>query len=87
MSVGGPHAEVGLKPQLNLRGHATKEEELKSLTAVQIADLHPCYRLCKLSACRTSEQTMSAPTAKTGLALAAMDFVGMYMQGLGQARV
>lgn len=28
---GDPHAEVGLKPQLSLRGCATKEEELQSL--------------------------------------------------------
>ena len=34
-----------------------------------------------------SESTMSAPTAGMGLTLAAAGFVGMYMQGLGQARV
>ena len=31
--VGGPHIEVELKPQLSSRGHATKEEKLKSLLA------------------------------------------------------
>lgn len=31
MPVGGPRAEVGLKPQLSPRGHATKTRELKSL--------------------------------------------------------
>ena len=30
---------------------------------------------------------MSAPTAKMGQALAAVDFVGRYMRGLGKARV
>ena len=38
-SVGGPHAEVGLKPQLSPRGGATKEEEQKSFhAAAQTAD-------------------------------------------------
>ena len=31
--VGDPHAEVGLMSQLSPRGHATKEDELKSLLA------------------------------------------------------
>ena len=88
MPVGGSHAAVGLKSQLSSRGHATKEEELKSLlTAVQTMDLHPHDWLCKLSTCRTSEQTMSAPAVKTGLALAAVDFVATYTWRLGQARV
>ena len=30
-SLGGTHAEVGLKPQLSPRGYVTREEELKSL--------------------------------------------------------
>ena len=86
--MGDPHAEVGLKPQLSPRGHATKEEELKSLlTAVQTMDLHPCDQHCKLSTCRTSEWTVHAPAAEMDLALAAVDFVGMYMWRLGQARV
>lgn len=42
MPVGGPHAEVRLKPQLRHRSCETKENELKPLlTIVQIADLHP----------------------------------------------
>ena len=37
--VGGPHAEVGLKPQLGPRGGVTKEEEQKSFcAAAQTAD-------------------------------------------------
>lgn len=36
ISVGGPHAEVELKPQLRLRDCAVKKEKLKSLlTAMQ----------------------------------------------------
>ena len=56
MPVGGPHAEVGLKPQLRHRSCETKENELKPLlTTVQIADLHTCDRFYKLSTCGTSE--------------------------------
>ena len=66
----------------------TKEEELKSpLAAVRTMDLYPRNWLCKLSTYRTSEWTMNAPVAEMGLALATVDFVGRYMQGLGQARV
>lgn len=56
MPVGGPHAEVGLKPQLRHTRCETKENEMKPLlTTVQIADLHPCDRFYKLSTCGTSE--------------------------------
>ena len=82
--MAGTHTEVGLKPQLSPRGCATKEEELKSLlTAAQTSDLHHCEWLCKLITCRTSELTMSAPAAKVGQALAAVEFVGLYTRGLG----
>ena len=86
--MGGPHVEVGLKTQLSPRDHATKEESLKSLlTAAQTANWHLFNRPCKLSTYRTSKQTTSAPAAKTGLALAAIDFVSTYTWGLGQATV
>ena len=86
--VGGPHAEVVLKPQLSPRGCATKEEKLKSLLAAALtANWQPCDQLCKLSACRTSKWAASAPAAKMGLALAAVGFVGTYTGGSGQARV
>ena len=55
--------------------------------AVQSTDLHLHDRLCKFSACRTSKQTTDAPMVGTGLALAAVGFVDVYMWGLGQARV
>ena len=88
MPVGGPHAEVELKPQLSLRCHANKEKELKSLlAAAQTIESEPHDQFCKLSTCRTSEWTMSAPATKMGLTLAALDFVGMYTWGMGQARV
>ena len=63
------------------------KEELKSvLMAVQTTDLHPLNWLFKLWDWKTSEQT-SASTAKMAQALAAVDFVGTYTYGLGQARV
>ena len=55
--------------------------------AAKTEDLHPHDQLGKLSACRTSEQTTRSPTVKMGIAVAAVEFVGMYMPGLGQARV
>ena len=88
LPVGGPQAEVRLKPQLSPKGHANNEENLKPLlAAVQIANWHPTDQLCKLSAYRISEQTTSAPEGKTGLALVTVDFVGTFMWELGQARV
>ena len=42
--------------------------------------------LCKLSACRAAEW-LNAAAAETGLALAAVGFVSMYMWGLDQARI
>lgn len=48
--MGGPHAEMGLKPQLSSREDATKEEELKSrFMAVQIMALHSLLWLPKFS--------------------------------------
>ena len=83
--VGGPHAEVGLKPQLSPRGHAAKEEKLKSLlTAGQTINWHHGDWLCKLSGYGTSKWTTSAPAAKTGLPLAAVDYAGTYTWGLGR---
>ena len=84
---GGPHVEVGMKPQQSPRGCATKEEKLKSLlTAVGTSDLHHHCWLCKLSACRTSK-LKSAPSAETGLALAPVHFVSTYTWGLDEARI
>ena len=84
MPLGGPHAEVGLKPLLRHRSCETKENELKPLlTTVQLADLHPCDSFYKLSTCGTSEWSMSDPIAKTGLALAAVNFVGTYTRWMG----
>lgn len=84
--VGGPQTQIRLKPRLSTR-KKTKEEELKSLlTVAPIMELHLCFWLPKFSACGTSEQT-SVPAAAMGLGLSAVDFVGMYMSGLGQARV
>lgn len=37
--------------------------------AVQAVDLHVHSQLCKFTACATSEQTMGAPVAGTGLDL------------------
>ena len=85
--MGGTHAEVGLKPHLSLKGHVTKEEELKShLVAVQTTKLHFLWQLLKFKACKTSERTR-ASVAGMGLALVAVDLGGIYTQGLGQARV
>ena len=83
-----PTCRGGAETTAEPRGCTTKEEELKSLLmAVQTTDLHARNQLSKLSTCRISEQTMSAPRAETGLASAAVDFVGTYTWGLGQARV
>ena len=80
MLVGGSHAKVGLKQQQSPRGSETKEEELKSLlTVVQNTDMHTCCWLWKISVCGTSEQTMSASTSETGLALTAVCSVGTYI--------
>lgn len=49
-------------------------------------ELHLCFWLPKLSVRGTSEQT-NVPAAVMGLGLSAVDFVGMYMWWLGQARV
>ena len=57
------------------------------LTATQTMDLQPSNWLCTLSTCRMSEWTMNAPAAETGLALAAVDFTGMYTWMLDQAKV
>ena len=44
--MGGPHTEVGLKPQLSHRGGVTKEEEKKSFrSAAQTTDLIPLIGL------------------------------------------
>lgn len=57
----------------------TKEEELKTLlVAAQTMDLHLHSQLCKLSVCGTSKWTTVTPTAKMGLALAAVGFVGAH---------
>ncbi|XP_059972986.1 short coiled-coil protein-like [Mesoplodon densirostris] len=66
--VGGPHAEVGLKPQPSPRGQRTKEEKLKSLlTVAQTVDCHTHNWFCKLSTYSTSENTTSPPAAKMDL--------------------
>ena len=66
--MGGPHAEVDLKPQLSPRGHETKEEELTSLfAAAQTMELHPNDWIYKLSTFGTSEWSINAPAAKMGL--------------------
>ena len=68
--VGGPHIGVGLKPQLYSRGHAAKEEKLKSLlTVVQVMNWHPCDWPCKLIAYRRSEWTMNALATKMQITL------------------
>ena len=46
----------------------------------------PHYWLCKLSACGTFNDEFS-PEAETGLALAAVGFMGTYMGGLDKARI
>lgn len=76
--MGGPQAQVRLKPHLRTR-KKTKEEELKSLlTVAPTLELHLCFWLPKFSTHGTSEQT-SVPAAAMGLGLSAVDFVGMYM--------
>ena len=69
--VGGPHAGVGLKPQLSPRGRTTKEEEQKSFWAQAT---NPCNQLGNPYIYGISEWTMSIPTNEGGLALAAVDF-------------
>ena len=86
-TCGWPTFRGGLKLQLSPRECATKEELKSLLMAAKTEDLHPHDQLGKLSACRTSEQTTRSPTVKMGIAVAAVEFVGMYMPGLGQARV
>ena len=84
--MGGPQAQERLKPHLSTR-KKTKEEELKSfLTVPTTMELHLCFWLPKFSVHGTSEQT-NVPAAVMGLGLSAVDFVGMYMWWLGQARV
>ena len=84
--MGGPQAQERLKPHLSTR-KKTKEEELKSfLTVPTTMELHLCFWLPKFSVRGTSEQT-NVPAAVMGLGLSAVDFVGMYMWWLGQARV
>ena len=78
--MGGPQAQERLKPHLSTR-KKTKEEELKSfLTVPPTMELHLCFWLPKFSVRGTSAAVM-------GLGLSAVDFVGMYMWWLGQARV
>ena len=55
--------------------------------AAQTAELHLCWWLPKFSTCKTSKRTTSALAAGTGLALAAVGSLGMYMCRLGQTRV
>ena len=88
MLVKATHAEVGLKPQLSPRGHATKTEELKSVlmaTELQI-HIHPQCQCCELSACGMSKW-MSTHTAQMGLVSATSGFVGTFTQRLGQVRI
>ena len=48
---------------------------------------YTCNWLCQLSPYRASEWITRAPPDMGGVALAAVDFVGMYTRGKGQARV
>ena len=65
------------------RGHATKEEKLKSLlTAAKTANADPSFA----NSAYGSEQT-TAPAALMGLASKAEDYVGTNIGGLGQVRV
>ena len=84
--VGWPHAQMELKAQL-APGLRKKSWNLSSQLHKQCLYTH--NRLCNLSPLRASEwKSRPHPPhpVTTGLALAAVDFVGSYMRGLGQAR-
>ena len=88
-SCGWPTHRGGAETTAEPQGHVQLRKKIWNLS-LQMHRLRidtPVTSLCKLSTYRTSEQTTSAPAAKTGLALAAVDFVGTYAWGLGQARV
>ena len=53
--------------------------------AVQSSDLHH-HRLCKLSTCEASQQNTGASVAGSGLALAAVGFVGAATHTLRQSQ-
>lgn len=64
------------------------DREMKSLLAVvRTTEFHLCYWLPKFTTSEISERTASAPAAETGLALAAVGFVGTNTQRLSKARV
>ena len=69
------------------KGPWTEEEELKLLLpAARITDGQLHSWLCKFSSWGACEQ-ISVLKTETGLALAVVDFVGMYTPGLGQNKV
>lgn len=81
--VGCQHVEVGMRSQLSPRDPVTKEEELKSLPlAVKTSTVD----FVNTRICGPSKWT-SAPTAETGLALAAVGFVGVHLQGMDRSKV
>lgn len=70
-SCGWPTHRCGIATtQLYSRGHAAKEEKLKSLlTVAQEMNWHPCDCPCKLIAYRISKWTMNALAIKMQIAL------------------
>ena len=70
-SCGWPTHRCGIATtQLYSRGHAAKEEKLKSLlTVAQEMNWHPCDCPCKLIAYRRSKWTMNALAIKMQIAL------------------
>ena len=71
--VDGPHAEVGIRPQLKPRGSVAKEEDPKAsrhLHQLQIKSTHQPGSLC---VCGIDKGSLRAPTKENALALMAVD--------------
>ena len=79
---GGPTCRVAMLSYAEPRGHARKEEKLKSRHSCENCKCGA--QLCKPSASKTSEQT-TAPAAQMGLASAAANFVGANSGGGGKS--
>ena len=70
----GPHAEVGIKPQVKPRGGVTKEEDPKP--SHQLYKLSSHNQLGRFCVCRIYKTSLRAPTKENALVLTAVDTGG-----------
>ena len=78
--MGGPHAEVEIKPQLKLRDTVSKEEDLKPSHCLYKLQTNPHNQLARLYVYGIYKRTLRTPTKENTLVLVAMDIGGKNTQ-------